>query len=186
MTFEETKIKGVYKIDLEKRGDDRGFFARLFCKNEFEEIGLNPNIVQINTSLTEHKDTFRGLHYQVPPKAEDKFIKVTRGSLYDIVLDLRPSSPTFGEYVGTEINDKNRTMMYMPQGCAHGYLILEDNTEIIYMVSEFYGPEQEKVIRWDDPKFNIKLPRTPIHLSEKDKNAPDFDEKVHLVGMEDF
>ena len=186
MIFEETKIKGSYKIDLERRGDERGFFSRVFCKNEYEKLGLNPNIVQINTSLTGDKDTFRGMHYQLPPKAEDKIIKITRGGIFDITLDLRPNSPTFGQSFGIELNEENRTMMYIPKGCAHGYLILEDNTELIYLVTEFYSPEDERVIRWNDPKFDIKLPHDPVHFSEKDKNAPDFDEKVHLVGMDIF
>lgn len=181
MIFTETPIKGLYTIDLEKRGDERGFFARVFCKNEYEAHNLNPNIVQINTSVTAEKGTFRGLHYQLAPKAEDKIIKVLKGSLYDITLDLRPESPTFGQYFGIELNDKNRTMLYIPKGFAHGYLILEDGTELIYMVTEFYSPENERVIRWNDPRFNIKLPFEPTVLSDKDKNAPDFSEETHLA-----
>ena len=183
MIFTETPFKGLYKIDLEKRGDDRGFFARVFCKNEYEKLGLNPNLVQMNTSVTPNKGTFRGMHYQVAPKAEDKIIKVTRGSLYDISLDLRPDSATFGKYFSIELNADNRTMMYIPKGFAHGYLILEDNTELIYMVTEFYSPESEHVIRWNDPKFNIELPYEPTILSEKDKSAPDFSEETHLQGI---
>lgn len=181
MIFTETPFKGLYKIDLEKRGDDRGFFARVFCKNEFEAHDLNPNIVQINTSVTAEKGTFRGMHYQIDPKAEDKIIKVIKGSLYDIALDLRPDSPTFGKYFAIELSDKNRTMMYIPKGFAHGYLILEDGTELIYMVTEFYSPENERVIRWNDPKFNIELPFEPTVLSDKDKNAADFNEETHLA-----
>lgn len=181
MIFTETPIKGLYVIDLEKRGDDRGFFARVFCKNEFEAHGMNPNIVQINTSLTAEKGTFRGLHYQIDPKAEDKFVKVIKGSMYDISLDLRPESPTYGQYFAIELNDRNRSMIYLPKGFAHGYLILEDNTEIMYAVTEFYSPENERVIRWNDPRFNIKLPYEPVILSDKDKNAADFSEETHLA-----
>lgn len=184
MTFEETKFKGLYKIDLERRGDERGFFARVFCVNEFDEHGLNRDLVQINITSTADKDTFRGLHYQTPPKAEDKIVMVTKGAMYDVSLDLRPNSPTFGQYHGMELNEKDKTMLYIPKGFAHGYLILEDNTEALYFVTEFYGPENERVIRWDDPKFDIKLPREPVHTSEKDTEADDFDEKIHLEGME--
>jgi len=180
MVFNETPIKGLYKIDLEKRGDDRGFFARMFCKNEYTKYNLNSDIVQMNTSLTEKKSTFRGLHYQLPPKAEDKIIKVLKGSLFDVTVDLRPNSPTYGQYYTTELSADNRTMMYIPKGCAHGYLILDDGTELMYMVTEFYSPENERVIRWDDPRFNIKLPYKPMYFSEKDTTAPDFDEKTHL------
>jgi dTDP-4-dehydrorhamnose 3,5-epimerase len=180
MIFTPTTILGAYKIDLEKRGDGRGFFARMFCKNELIAHNLNPEIAQINTSLTASKGTFRGLHYQLPPKAEDKILKVLRGSLYDIILDVRPKSATYGQYCATELSSENRTMVYIPKGCAHGYLILEDSTEIIYLVSEFYCPENERAIRWNDPKFNIKLPYEPTVVSDKDANAKDFDENTHL------
>lgn len=180
MIFTPTSIQGAYKIDLDKKGDERGFFARMFCKNEYTNFNLNSNIVQMNTSLTENKGTFRGLHYQLPPKAEDKILKVLRGGLFDVILDIRPKSPTFGQYCSTELNSENKTMVYVPKGCAHGYLILEDGTELIYMVTEFYSPENERVIRWNDPKFNIKLPYEPTTVSEKDANAPNFDEKTHF------
>lgn len=180
MVFTETLIPGTYKIDLERKGDDRGFFARLFCKNEYAKYNLNSDVVQMNTSFTADRGTFRGLHYQLPPKAEDKVVKVLKGGMFDITLDLRPKSPTFGKYYTTELNDKNKTMMYIPKGCAHGFLILEDNTELIYMVTEFYSPENERVIRWNDPKFKIKLPYDPVIVSEKDSLAKDFDEQTHL------
>lgn len=180
MIFTPLSITGAYKIDLERKGDERGFFSRLFCKNEFIAHNLNPNIVQINTSLTANKGTFRGLHYQLPPKAENKITKVLRGALLDVILDLRPKSPTYGQYCTLELNSENRTMSYLPKGCAHGYLILEDKTEIMYMVSEFYSPENERVIRWNDPKFNIQLPYEPTTVSDKDANAIDFDEHTHL------
>jgi len=181
MIFKETPLKGEYIIDLEKRGDERGFFARVFCKNEYEKLNLTNDIVQINTSVTEHKGTFRGMHYQIAPKAEDKIIKVLKGSLYDVTLDLRPESPTFGQYFTVELSAENRTMIYIPKGFAHGYLILEDGTELIYMVTEFYSPEHERIIRWNDPKFDIKLPFEPTVVSDKDSNAPDFKEETHLV-----
>lgn len=180
MIFTETNLKGVYKIDLEKKGDDRGFFARVFCKNEYAKYNLNSDIVQINTSVTPNKGTFRGLHYQLPPKAEDKIIKVVKGSLFDITVDLRPNSPTYMQNYTTEISADNRTMMYIPKGCAHGYLILEDYTEVVYMVTEFYSPENERVLRWNDPKISVKLPYEPVYFSQKDTSAPDFDEKIHL------
>lgn len=184
MIFEETKFKGLYKIDLERRGDDRGFFARVFDTVEFDEHSLNRDLVQINITASAEKDTFRGMHYQSPPKAEDKIVMVTKGSMYDVSLDLRTNSPTFGQYHGIELNAKDKTMIYIPKGFAHGYLILEDNTEAVYFVTEYYSPENEKVIRWDDPKFNIKLPRKPVHTSEKDTEAADFNEETHLAGMD--
>jgi len=180
MIFTETTLSGVYKIDLDRKGDNRGFFARLFCKNEYAQYNLDSNIVQMNTSFTANKGTFRGLHYQLPPKAEDKIIRVLRGALFDITLDLRPTSPTYGQVYTTELTAENKTMIYIPKGCAHGFMTLEDDTELVYMVTEFYSPENERVVRWNDPKFNIKMPYEPIHFSEKDTVAPDFDEKTHL------
>lgn len=186
MIFEKLPIKGAYKIDLKKIGDDRGFFARFFCVNEYEEHDLSSKIVQINNSFTAEELTLRGLHYQVPPKAETRVVRCLRGSVYDLMLDLRPNSPTFKQWHGTELTADNRTMVYIPQGCAHGFLTLEPDTEILYLVSEFYKPDFEKVIRWNDPEFDMKWPNQPKHMSEKDAEAPDFDPKVHLENMEDL
>jgi len=180
MIFTETNLKGAYIIELEKRGDDRGFFARLFCINEFDKLGLDRNIVQINNSLSTRKGTLRGMHYQLAPKAETKIIRCISGSFYDVILDLRPESPTFGKSYGTEITAENRKIMYVPKGFAHGFLTFEDNTEAFYLATEFYSSEKERCIRWNDEKFKIEWPFQPTVISEKDKNALDFDPKYHL------
>src|SRR5262245_49347135 len=135
MKFNPLTLPGAYLIELEKRGDDRGFFARLFCENEFERQGLVNRFVQINNSLSRNKGTLRGLHYQLPPAAEAKVVRCIRGSLYDVILDLRPRSPTFGHSFGTELSSENRKMMYVPQGFAHGFITLCDDTEAFYLVS---------------------------------------------------
>lgn len=184
MTFEETYIKGLYKIDLEKRGDDRGFFARFFCKDEYAQLGLENEILQINNSLTQAKHTLRGMHYQLPPKSEVRIVRCIKGALFDMALDLRPTSETFGKSFGIELNDENRTMMYIPKGFAHGFMTLKDDTEMMYLVTESYGPNYERVIRWNDPEFDMKWPVKPQHLSEKDAQAQDFEKNYHLEGME--
>lgn len=186
MEFKKTAIAGVYTIELEKQADERGFFARYFCKREFLELGLETEFVQANNSFSAKEGTLRGLHYQLPPYAESKLIRCLSGSLFDVVLDLRPSSPTFGASVGVELSARNRTMVYVPEGCAHGFLTLEANTEIFYMVTAYYSKQYERTVRWNDPKFHIKWPRTPAVLSEKDAKAADFKPEIHLAGMEAF
>ena len=186
MTFEETYIQGLYKIELEKRGDDRGFFARFFCKEEYKKVGLDNEILQINNSLTKEKHTLRGMHYQLPPKGEVRIVRCLKGALFDMALDLRPDSKTFGKSFGIELNGENRTMMYVPKGFAHGFLTLKDDTEMMYLVTEAYSPDYERVIRWDDANFDMEWPVKPQHLSEKDTKAPDFDSKHHLDGMENL
>jgi len=180
MIFNETPIPGVYLIDLEKRGDDRGFFARVFCTNEFREHGLVTEFVQVNNSLTGAKGTLRGMHYQLPPSAETKIVRCIRGALWDCVLDLRPDSLTFGRWFGSELSADNRRMMYVPKGFAHGFLTLENDAEAFYFVDEVYAPQQERIVRWNDPKFAIEWPMQPVSLSDKDANAPDFDPAHHL------
>ena len=180
MKFTETPLKGAYTIDLEKKGDDRGFFARFFCKNELAEQGLNNEIVQINNSLSQHKGTLRGMHYQLPPYEEDKIVRCLHGSLYDVIIDLRQDSPTFGRWFGEELTEENRKMMYVPKGFAHGLVTLQPDTEILYLVTQYYAPDYERGIRWNDPKFNIQWPIEPVEISEKDRNHPDFDPELHL------
>ena len=180
MKFTETPIKGVFTIELEKRGDDRGFFARLFCEREFQQHGLNPRIVQGNNSVSRYRGTLRGIHYQLAPKAEDKTFRCVRGSLFDVVIDLRPESPTFLKHFATELTAENRTMIHVPQGCANSFLTLEDNTEIFYLASEFYSPEHERGIRYNDPKLGIQWPMEPVVISDKDRNHPDFNPAIHL------
>lgn len=180
MIFTETPLPGAFVIDLEKRGDERGFFARAFCEKEFGQRQLATRFVQVNNSLSAQKGTLRGMHYQLAPKAETKLVRCIRGSLYDVILDLRPGSPTFGRSFGAELSAENRRMMYVPKGFAHGFLTLADDTEAFYFVDEFYGPEQERGVRWNDPKFAIQWPMAPVVLSDKDRGHRDFDAAWHL------
>jgi dTDP-4-dehydrorhamnose 3,5-epimerase len=180
MKFIETPLKGAYIIELEKRGDERGFFARTFCKKEFEATGLYNEIVQINNSLSKDKGTLRGMHYQLNPKSEDKIVRCIKGSLYDVIIDLRPDSETFKKWFGTELSSENRNMLVVPKGFAHGFITLEENTEAFYLVTEYYSPEHERGVRYNDPAFGIKWPIEPIVISEKDKNHLDFNPDYHL------
>jgi dTDP-4-dehydrorhamnose 3,5-epimerase len=180
MIFTETKLKGAYIIELKKIGDERGFFARAFCKNEYAEFNLPNDIVQINNSLSKDKGTLRGMHYQLAPKGEDKVVRCIKGSLYDVIIDIRPESETFGEWFGIELSAENRKMLFVPKGFAHGFITLEDDTEAFYLVTEYYAPEAERAIRWNDPKFGIEWPIEPTIISEKDLNHPDFDPDIHL------
>ena len=181
MIFTETPLKGAYLIDLEKRGDERGFFARAFCVREFAEHGLTTQIVQANNSLSAQKGTLRGMHYQLAPKAETKIVRCISGALLDMILDLRPDSPTFGQSFGAELTAENRRMMYVPKGFAHGFLTLSDDAEAFYFVDEFYAPECERGVRWNDPQFAISWPAEPVVMSEKDRNYPDFNPAWHLT-----
>lgn len=181
MKFNPTPLPGAYLIDLEKRGDDRGFFARAFCEKEFGAQNLPNHFVQVNNSLSAQKGTLRGMHYQLAPKAETKLVRCIRGSLFDVILDLRKDSPTFGKSFGAELSAENRRMMVVPKGFAHGFITLADDTEAFYFVDEFYAPEQERGVRWNDPKFNIQWPAKPIVLSEKDGKWRDFDPAWHLA-----
>ncbi len=181
MKFHPTPLKGAYTIELERRGDDRGFFARLFCVREFSQAGLAPTFVQVNNSLSAKKGTLRGMHYQLPNHAEVKVVRCVRGALWDVILDLRPDSESFGRWFGAELSAENRTMMYVPKGFAHAILTLTDDTEAIYLVDEFYGPTEERGIRWNDPRFSIAWPIEPSEVSPKDASWPDFDLSFHGV-----
>jgi dTDP-4-dehydrorhamnose 3,5-epimerase len=182
MIFTETPFKGAYLIDLEKRGDERGYFARAFCMREFADHGHVIQIVQANTSFSARKGTLRGMHYQLAPKAETKLVRCLRGALHDIILDLRPDSPTFGQSFGTELTADNRRMLCVPKGFGHGFITLVDNTEAFYLVDEFYAPEYERGVRWDDPRFAIRWPAEPTVISDKDRNYRDFDPAWHLTA----
>jgi dTDP-4-dehydrorhamnose 3,5-epimerase len=181
MNFIPTPLKGAYTIELEKKGDNRGFFARFFCENEFKDHSLITHFVQINNSLTEKKGTLRGMHYQLQPSAEVKVVRCIKGSLYDVILDLRPDSSTFGKWFGAELSAENRVMMYVPRGFAHGFVTLDNDTEALYLVSSFYSPQHERGIRYNDPKFNIQWPVQPVEISDKDKAWPDFDTSFHGI-----
>jgi dTDP-4-dehydrorhamnose 3,5-epimerase len=179
--YEETSLAGAFVVHLEKHGDDRGFFARVFCAREFVEHGLVGRFVQVNNSLSAKRGTLRGLHYQLPPSAEAKLVRCIRGALHDMILDLRPESPTFGSTYGLELTSENRRMLYVPEGFAHGFVTLEDDTEALYLVTAEYDPEHERGIRWNDPAFAIEWPLDPIIVSDKDANLPYFDPGWHLA-----
>lgn len=182
MKFTETPLPGAYLIDLEMRGDERGFFARVFCEREFAAHGLVTSFVQVNTSKSAERGTLRGMHFQLAPKAETKIVRCIHGALYDQILDLRPDSPTFGRSFGAAITAENRRMMYVPKGFAHGFITLEPDTEAFYFVDEFYAPELERGVRFDDPKFGLSWPIPPAVLSDKDRGHRDFDPAWHLGG----
>ncbi|MGZ3633262.1 MAG: dTDP-4-dehydrorhamnose 3,5-epimerase [Parachlamydiaceae bacterium] len=174
MKFTPTPLEGAYLIDLEVKEDERGFFARLFCEKEFATHGLKPSFVQSNNSLSKHKGTLRGLHYQLAPMEEAKLVRCVQGVCYDTILDLRQHSKTFGQSFGAILSTENRRMMYVPPGFAHGFLTLANDTELIYFVSEYYSPELERGIRWNDPSFSIYWPIAPIVISERDRLHPDY------------
>lgn len=176
MTFHKTKLPGVFEIHLEPTSDDRGFFARSWCQREFESHGLNPRLVQCNVSLNSRKGTLRGIHLQTEPKAEAKVVRCTAGAIYDIALDLRPESKTYKNWFATVLSAENRHMLYVPEGCAHGFLTLEDNTEVFYQMSEFYHPESARGVRWNDPAFQIAWPEKVEVISERDRTYPDFEQ----------
>lgn len=175
MIFKETKLKGAFIIEVEPMRDNRGFFARAWCQKEFEAHGLITNFVQANVTFSPKKGTLRGLHYQIAPHEEVKLVRCTRGAIYDVIIDLRPESLTYKQWLGTELSAGNRKMIYIPGGFAHGYQIYMGDTEVFYQVGQFYAPEYERGIRWDDPAFGIEWPiASPLLLSEKDKRWPDY------------
>lgn len=169
MIFAETKLKGAYVIDLERREDDRGFFARTFCQHEFEEHGLKPVIAQANVAFNRAKGTLRGMHFQFPPAGETKLVRCPRGAILDIIVDLRPESRTYLEHVAVELTSDNRRALYVPERFAHGYQVLEDATETTYQVGEFYTPSAEGGLRFDDPGLGLSWPLPVAEISEKDE-----------------
>lgn len=174
MRFTETPLKGSYLIEITKINDERGFFGRSWCKNEMQQAGLVAEIAQINTSLSRHRGTLRGLHFQVAPFQECKMIRCTRGAVFDVIVDLRPESSTFRRWFGAELNADNHLALYSPKGFAQGFVTLVDDTEISYFTSEFYAPGKDRGIRWDDPQFGIRLPLAPAVISDKDRTWPNF------------
>ncbi len=174
MIFTKTKIEDIYVIDPEPKGDHRGYFQRIYCVNEFKEQGINFKIVQINEAVSLKKGTIRGPHMQKEPKSEDKLMKCTKGSIFDVAIDFRKQSPTFGKWIGTILSEKNKKMIFIPRGIMHGYQVLEDNTTVQYPVSEFYTPEAVVGIRWNDPFFRVEWPVTEVIVSEIDKSWPLF------------
>ncbi|SHF43000.1 dTDP-4-dehydrorhamnose 3,5-epimerase [Mariniphaga anaerophila] len=174
MIFEETKLKGAYIIKIEKLEDERGFFGRSWCAKEMKKHGLNAGISQANVSFNKLKGTLRGMHFQKAPHQEAKLVRCSRGSIFDVIIDLRKNSPTFKQWIGVELTQDNYKMLYVPEDFAHGFITLEDNCEISYQMSEFYVPGAGETIRWNDPLFNIQWPLTPTVMSEKDKSQSDF------------
>lgn len=174
MKFTETELPGAFIIDLELREDSRGFFARAFCANEFAEHGLETSYPQCNTSWNHSAGILRGLHMQMPPHGEVKVVRCTKGAIVDVIVDMRPDSSTFLKHIKVELTADNHRMLYVPVGFGHGYQTLVPDTEVFYMVSEFYTPGAERGLRWNDPSFGIQWPDMNPILSEKDANAPDY------------
>lgn len=174
MIFRELPLKDSFLIIPELRKDERGFFARTFCVNEFKEHGLKHNMVQCSTSHNLRRGILRGMHFQREPHPEVKLVRCTKGSIFDVIVDLRPGSSTFGQWHGTELSEKNLNALYIPAGFAHGFQTLEDHSEVFYQMGEFYHPELADGIRWNDPMVNIKWPIANPELNDRDKNFPDL------------
>lgn len=175
MKFHETKIPGVFEIHIEPLDDERGFFARAWSLEEFKTHGLNTRLVQCSISFNERKGTLRGVHYQSAPFEEAKLVRCTRGAIYDVALDLRPSSPAFKNWFATVLTAENHHMVYVPEGCAHGFLTLEAKSEVFYQMSEIYSAESARGVRWDDPAFRIAWPENVEVISERDRSYPSFE-----------
>jgi dTDP-4-dehydrorhamnose 3,5-epimerase len=175
MNFHQTKLPGVFEIRLDPKPDERGFFARSWCQREFEEHGLNASLVQCSVSFNERIGTLRGIHYQAPPYPETKLVRCTKGAIYDVVVDLRSQSPTYKQWVGVTLTAENRQMLYVPEECGHGFLTLEDETEVFYQMSEFYHPDLARGVRWNDPAFGIEWPGQAEQMSERDRAYPNFE-----------
>jgi dTDP-4-dehydrorhamnose 3,5-epimerase len=174
MLFQKTKIAGVFAIQIEPKSDERGFFARTWCHREFEKAGLNPRLAQCSISYNPLIGTLRGMHYQAAPHTEAKLVRCTRGAIFDVAIDLRRESPTFQSWVGIVLSATDRGMIYIPEGCAHGFLTLEKESEVLYQISEFYCEDSVRGVRWDDPAFGIEWPAQPQLISERDRNYQDF------------
>ena len=172
MIFTETRLKGAFIIDLDRKVDDRGFFARAFCQHEFRDHGLKPVIAQANIASNRRKGTLRGMHFQYPPKAETKLVRCTRGAILDIIVDLRPESPTYLQHVAVELTEENMRALYVPERFAHGYQALRDDTDTSYQVGEFYAPDAEGGLRYDDPKLDLEWPLPVSVISPKDQAFP--------------
>jgi dTDP-4-dehydrorhamnose 3,5-epimerase len=172
MKFNETKLPGVFQIHLEPHPDERGFFARSWCRKEFEGHGLNSQLVQCSNSFNTRKGTLRGMHHQAAPYAETKVVRCIRGAIYDVVVDL----PTFKDWIAAVLTAENRSMMYIPEGCAHGFLTLEGQSEVFYQMSEVYNAESARGVRWDDPAFRITWPEKIEVISERDRTYPNFEQ----------
>lgn len=174
MKFTELSVQGAYLVDIERMEDKRGVFARTFCSREFASHGLDPNLVQCSLSFNHLKGTLRGMHYQIKPYEENKLVRCTMGAVFDVMVDLRPDSPTFLKWTSAELTTDNHRALYIPKGCAHGFMSLEDNSEILYQISEFWSPEHGRGVRWNDPAFGIHWPMQPTVIAPRDAGYPDF------------
>jgi dTDP-4-dehydrorhamnose 3,5-epimerase len=174
MIFAETGLAGVFEVYPEPHSDERGLFARTWCQKEFADRGLSGKLAQCSTSFNARRGTLRGLHYQAAPFAEAKLVRCTAGAIYDIALDLRESSTTFLQWHGAHLNSRNRHALYVPEGCAHGFLTIEDDSEVFYQMTEFYHAESARGVRWDDPAFDIVWPEKVAVISDRDRALPDF------------
>ena len=174
MLFTETDLKGSFIIDIQKIEDERGYFGRAYCRKEFMDKGLMSEMVQTNVSFNKFKGTLRGFHYQIAPHEEAKLVRCTRGSIYDVIIDLRPDSPTYMRWFGIELSEGNSKLLYVPEKFAHAFITLQDDTAVTYQVSQFYTPGAEAGIRWNDPSLDVRWPREPTVISDKDRRWPDF------------
>ena len=174
MILTETRLKGAYVVDLQRIGDKRGFFARAWCQEEFRGHTLNPRLVQANVAFSPRRGTLRGMHYQVAPHEEAKLVRCTMGAIWDVMIDLRPDSPTHTQWVSAELTAHNRRMLYVPAGFAHGYLTLSDDAEVFYQTSEFYVPAAARGVRYDDPVFGITWPTEIQVISDADQSWPHY------------
>ncbi len=174
MRFTETRLRGAYIVEAERIADERGFFALTWARNEFVERGLNPDLAQCNLSYNHHKGTVRGMHWQAAPHAETKLVRCTRGGIYDVIVDIRADSPTYLQWVGVELTAENRRALYIPEGCAHGFQTLEDDSEVLYMITEYYTPAAARGMRWDDPAIGLTWPHPISVISARDAEYPDF------------
>lgn len=174
MIFTPTELPGAFVIDPEPRQDARGWFARTFCAREFEAHGLPTAMVQSNLSLTRRKGTLRGLHFQRAPHEEDKLVRCVRGAVWDVIVDLRPDSPTRGRWIGAELSEDNGRALFVPRGFAHGFLTLSDDAAVCYQMSAYYAPEAADGVRWDDAAFGIRWPAPVLEMSDKDRQWPDY------------
>jgi dTDP-4-dehydrorhamnose 3,5-epimerase len=172
MIFTKTELPGAFIIDLEEKPDQRGFFARTFCAQEFADHGLKPTVAQCNLSFNHIKGTLRGMHYQLLPAAETKLVRCTQGAIYDVIVDMRPEFPTYLSHIGLELSAENRRALYVPEMFAHGYQALTDGAEVVYQVGEFYTPGYERGLRYDDPLLEISWPLAATEISDKDRNWP--------------
>ena len=183
MIFRETPISGAYVIEPERIEDHRGFFARIWCKKELGQRGLETELAQSNIGFSSRRGTLRGLHFQEAPHTEVKIVRCTRGSIFDVIVDLRPDSSSYKRWFGTELSDENGKMIYAPEGCAQGYITLTDNSEMYYHTSDFYHPESASGVRYNDPEFGVVWPVEIAVISQQDKEWPDYSTRSRLLNF---